>query len=116
QLHYSLNQRTDTPFWIAAREAPLSAGLKRRLDLYSESGYIDLLLPDAFPDTSYYHLLTGSGRFPRRASSLALSISSDRIQEILSAIELQNNLALRELPVHEELLNRIHLPDLAQAF
>lgn len=110
QLHYGLSQRTDTPFWIAAREAKLSSSLKRRLELYDDAGILDPLLPQAFPETSYYHLLTGSGRLPRRPSALALSIDSDQIQGILAAISHQNQQAMRDLPLHEEVLQRIHSP------
>ena len=110
QMHYWLSQRTDTPFWIAARDARLSSALKRRLELYDDAGTLDLLQPEAFPESSYYHLLTGSGRLPRRASALALSVDPAQIQTILSAIQQQNKQALRDLPLHEELLNRIHSP------
>ncbi len=115
QLHYALSKRNDTPFWIAAQDAALSPSLQRRLDLYDDAGSLDALQPEAVPETSYYHLLTGNDRLPRRASPLALSIESQQIQEILSAIELQNENALRDLPLHEELLNRIHNPVLAKA-
>jgi tryptophan halogenase len=115
QMHYALSRRTDTPFWIAAREAKLSHALQRRLDLYDDAGSLDELQPEAVPATSYYHLLTGNGRLPRRAAPLALSIPSAQIQSILSAIELQNERALRDLPLHEDLLKRIHSPVLAKA-
>ena len=110
QMHYWLSQRSDTPFWIAAREAKLSSALKRRLDLYDDAGSLDALHPEAFPETSYYHLLTGSDRLPRRASALALSIDSTQIQEILTAMNQQNQQALRDLPLHEEVLRRIYSP------
>jgi len=110
QMHYWLSQRSDTPFWIAAREANLSSALKRRLDLYDDAGSLDALIPEAFPETSYYHLLTGNDRLPRRASALALSIDSEQIQGILSAIDQQNQHAMRDLPLHEEVLKRIYAP------
>lgn len=110
QFHYTLSQRTDTAFWVAARNAKLSSSLKRRLELYDDAGTLDQLQPEAFAETSYYHLLTGSGRLPRRASALALSADSESIQDILSAINQQNQQAMRDLPLHEELLNRIHVP------
>lgn len=110
QLHYWLSQRSDTPFWIAAREAKLSSALKRRLDLYDDAGSLDALHPEAFPETSYYHLLTGNDRLPRRAAALALSIDTEQIQGILTAIDQQNQRALRDLPLHEEVLKRIYSP------
>ncbi len=110
QMHYWLSQRSDTPFWVAAREAKLSPTLQRRLEMYDDAGSLDALLPEAFPETSYYHLLTGNGRIPRRASALALSIEPIQIQEILTAIQQQNEQVLRDLPLHEEILKRIYSP------
>lgn len=115
QMHYWLSQRKDTPFWIAARNAQLSPALKRRMEMYDDSGALDLLLPEAFPETSYYHLLAGSGRLPRRASSLALTATSEQLQNIFRAIHQQNEDALRDLPLHEELLDRIHRQPVAMA-
>ncbi len=110
QMHYWLSQRMDKPFWISAREAKLSPALKRRLEMYDDAGSLDMLLPEAFPETSYYHLLTGNDRLPRRASALALSIEPHQIEGILSAIQLQNEQAMRDLPLHEEVLKRIYMP------
>jgi hypothetical protein len=59
-MHYRLSRRTDGAFWIAAREAEISGDLKRRLSLYDEVGMLDHLQAEAFPETSYFHLLTGN--------------------------------------------------------
>lgn len=115
QLHYALSQRDDTAFWVAAREAPLSSPLTHRLDLYDDAGMLDLLAPEAFPETSYYHILTGNDRLPRRASALALAADAEQVRSILDAIRQQNDAALRDLALHEELLKRIHTPTLARA-
>lgn len=115
QLHYSLTQRTDTPFWVAARAARQSSALKHRLQLYDDAGVMDSLRPEAFPETSYYHLLTGNGRLPRRVAPLALAVQSEQIESVLSAIREQNERILRGLPLHEEMLRHIHKPGLARA-
>ena len=115
QLHYHLSQRDQDAFWIAAREAPTSEDLQHRLALYTESGMLDDLHPDAFPATSYYHLLTGNGRYPRRPAAMALATDSERVSFALNAIRQQNENALRDLPLHEEMLSRIRQPPLAKA-
>ncbi len=109
QLHYWLSQRQHEPFWQAARETPLSGSLKRRLEIYDDCGMLDQLQPEAFSETSYYHLLTGCGRLPRRVSTLAMSTNSDQVAEIMQAIRQQNDAVLRELPLHEAILDHIHL-------
>lgn len=115
QMHYRLSRRTDTAFWIAAREAEISSDLKRRLNLYDETGILDHLQAEAFPETSYFHLLTGNMRLPRRAPALSASADPHTVHSILASIKAQNEQALLDLPRHEELLGRIHRTGLARA-
>lgn len=115
QLHYLLSRRDDTPFWLAARRTAASDQLKHRLALYDDAGALDSLRSDAFGESSYYHMLAGNGRFPRRASPLALATDAADLKWILQTMEAQNDNALRALPLHEELLNRLHRPTAARA-
>lgn len=114
QLHYLLNNR-DEPFWKAAGEAVLSSALKHRLRLYDEIGMLDTLQPSAFPDASYYYLLAGNGRLPKRPAAFSLSVDSERLKFVLGAIQDQNRNALRQLPLHEEMLQHVHTPPIAKA-
>lgn len=107
QLHYHLSQREE-PFWQAARELPISAELSHRLRLYNESGTLDMLRPDAFPESSYYFLLTGNERLPKRPPALSLSVDAKRLKFVMQAIQDQNQNALRDLPLHEETLKQVH--------
>lgn len=115
QMHYRLSRRTDSAFWIAAREAEISGDLKRRLSLYDEVGMLDQLQSEAFPETSYFHLLTGNQRLPRRAPALAAASDPHVVHSILASIKAQNEQALLALPSHEELIGRIHRIPLAKA-
>ncbi len=114
QLHYVLNDR-DEPFWKAAKAAPLSSALQHRLRLYDEIGMLDHLQASAFPDASYYYLMAGMGRLPKRPPALSLAVDKDRLQFVLRAILDQNRKALRELPLHEEMLQQVHATSVAKA-
>lgn len=108
QLHYHLSQRTED-FWQTSRELPLSSELTHRLRLYNESGTLDLLRPEAFPESSYYFLLTGNQRLPKRPPAMTLSIDADRLRFVMQSIQDQNKNALRDLPLHEEMLKQVHV-------
>lgn len=82
-MHYRLSRRTDSGFWIAARETEISGDLKRRLSLYDEVGMLNHLQAEAFPETRYFHLLTGNNRLPRRAPALSASADPQMVQSIL---------------------------------
>jgi tryptophan 7-halogenase len=114
QLHYHLSQREEA-FWKASRELPLSVELQHRLRLYSENATVGLLRPEAFPESSYYFLLTGNGRLPKRPPAQSLAVEADRLQFVMQAIQDQNRTALRNLPLHEEMLRHIQAASLARA-
>ena len=107
QLHYALSRREED-FWRDAREASMSSVLTERIALYDDCGWIDDLRNDGFQETSYYHILTGNGRLPRRPSALALANDPNRIQSVFQEILKQNEEMLAMLPLHREMLDWIY--------
>jgi tryptophan 7-halogenase len=107
-LHYLLSKRSDTAFWRAARNTPVSLSLQERLAMYDESGRLGPLMADAFPETSHYHLLTGNDRLPQNVSMMSLAKDPERIKQVLQQIDQQNQMAMRSLPFHEEHLDWVH--------
>lgn len=115
QLHYTLSQRDDTDFWKAARSAAMTRDLEDRLSLYDETGRIGEVHSEAFPDSSYYHILSGSNRLPQRASAMTESVSTPQLNDLFRAIDEQNRMALGTLWSHEEQLGTIHRPAMQRA-
>lgn len=70
QMHYLLNTRTDTPYWVASRDnTNFSDSVRHILDVWDNGGDIvaeyrkgDL----AYSPTSWWCILAGMGRFPRK--------------------------------------------------
>ncbi len=108
QLHYHLSARDDSEFWRAARNAPISNELQSRLATYETCGWHGDMLGEAFPPESYYFLLSGNDRYPRQPSAVSLSCDPERIGQVLQEILDQNSKVMRELPLHEELLDWVH--------
>jgi hypothetical protein len=71
-MHYKLNSRPDTEYWIASRENPhISDSVAQILDVWDNGG--DLLSELkrqggqlAYSPTSWFCILAGMGRFPRK--------------------------------------------------
>ncbi len=71
-MHYKLNSRTDTPYWIAAREStPVSDSLREILEVWDNGG--DLLTEInrqsarmSYSPTSWFCILSGMARYPRK--------------------------------------------------
>jgi tryptophan 7-halogenase len=108
QLHYLLSRRADSEFWRTATETHPSPGLQQRLALYNASGFLDATVSEAFGEARYQHLLAGCGRLPEQPSLRAQTADPSAIQDALRAILKQNETALKDLPLHEELLDWIH--------
>ena len=70
QMHYLLNTRTDTPYWVASREnTNMSDAVRHVIDVWDNDGDIveeyrkgDL----AYSPTSWWCILAGMGRFPKK--------------------------------------------------
>ena len=108
QLHYSLSKRVDSPFWRAASLSPSSSKIKQRLALYEASGTVGLLAPEAFAESEYHSLLAGCGRLPANPTVHARAADPAMIQQGLRSLLKSNEAALKDLPLHEELLDWIH--------
>ena len=70
QLHYKINTRTDSQYWIDNRENPnLSEHLRTILEAWDGQADFDRVLfehinQQIYPRTSWYCMLAGMGRFP----------------------------------------------------
>jgi len=71
-MHYKLNSRRDTPYWVAARENPhISDSVAEILEVWDNGG--DLLAEInrqrermSYSPTSWFCILAGMGRFPKK--------------------------------------------------
>jgi tryptophan 7-halogenase len=60
-LHYHATHRTDTPFWRACQDIPLSEGLAHRLGHWRSSGRLISPGPELFQSASWLSLYVGQG-------------------------------------------------------
>ena len=79
-----------------------------RLHNYEACGWCSDLLAEAFPAESYFFIVSGNNKFPSQPSAVALSADADRIGQVLRQILDQNGNVMRDLPLHEEILDWIH--------
>ncbi len=108
-LHYLLSKRTDSLFWRSAIQSPVSQQITGQLALYDAAGSVGSLAPEAFGESAYRYLLAGCGRLPGQPTAHARSADPTMIQQSLRALLKSNESALKDLPLHEELLDWIHM-------
>jgi len=84
-LHYLLAQRSE-PFWQDARRVPLPDSLAAVLALYDECGQFVRNQAHLFPETSYFFILTGGNRMPRRSISQTDALNVGEIGRVMERI------------------------------
>lgn len=111
KLHYMLNQRDDSQFWIDHRhENSIPESLKEMLLLwkYHTPWHDDFeQVREIFPAASYQYILYGMG-FKTEKNHLGLSDTSQQIAQKLFRQNIQQGKELAlSLPSNRELLNKI---------
>ena len=106
-LHYLLNRRAE-PFWRESRAVPVSDNLSELLELYDETGRLDTSRLDLFQPTSYYAILAGSGRLPRRPVVEAQTMPSTQNRHHLDGIRAENQRFASKMPSHADYLAHIN--------
>ncbi len=108
-MHYKLNSRDDTPYWVAARDnVQVSDSVGQVLEIWDQGG--DLLAEIrrqqgqmAYSPTSWFCILAGMGRFPhkpRRATGKHQAVDPNAARQ--QCLEL-----LRYFPDHRQSVNQL---------
>jgi tryptophan halogenase len=106
-LHYVLAQR-DEPFWRDARAVPLPDTLRESLALYDESGHIESPRLQLFPETSYFFILSGNGRLPRRPIAEVDVAPAGEIWHLLDRIRADNRDFVSRMRPHADFIAELH--------
>lgn len=107
-LHYILSKRDGDPFWRDSRNVPLPESLAKTLEIYDENGLVEMSRDSVFHEISFYHILCGGDRLPRRVLPLADISNFNAACEILGKIKLQNQGLADTLPSHQALMEWLH--------
>jgi tryptophan 7-halogenase len=106
-LHYLLAGREE-PFWRDARNVPLPDTLRESLALYAENGRIENPYLRLFPAPSYFAILAGNGRLPRRPIPEAGAADVDEVGRFMARVRAANSELAARLPSHKALLAQLH--------
>jgi tryptophan 7-halogenase len=107
--HYVLTRRSDSAFWRAYREMPLTDSLRELLEVYERTGLVEPVEHAMFPASSWYCILTGQHRLPRSYHRGADLSDFSQVRTILEDIRGAHARLAQSLPSHRsyiEMLNR----------
>lgn len=111
QLHFHLNNRTDTPYWIAAREeVKLSDQLQEYLDVWKHAmpQDMDLNSTHLFSMHTYAMVLIGKGFYQNRDLNKVAYLNDAPWNHYLKGVRELTQKHVRDTPSHYEFLRKIH--------
>ncbi|MEP3478809.1 MAG: tryptophan 7-halogenase [Fuerstiella sp.] len=115
RLHHELRRRptsgcraTSDKTSPALDALVVSAELKQLLEVYDACGEVTVRNSQSMPAAEIRGLLAGCGRLPQRPSLTVRSAEPNHIQDVLRQAVKHNETVVKDLPLHEELLDWIY--------
>ncbi len=105
-LHYHANQRTDSQFWIDRREMSIPAELRRKMDLFADSGQIYRNAEELFTEVAWLQVMIGQHIVPNRYHPMAGQITQQQLEQFLEQLRQINHKAVSGLSSHRDFINK----------
>ncbi len=105
-LHYTLTRRDDTAFWRACRDMDIPDSLAERIELFADSGMINVPAEDLFRTASWLFVMTGQGVEPRHHHPMGALLGDERLRKALDSLRTNIATAVNRMPGHGEFLAR----------
>jgi tryptophan halogenase len=105
-LHFHATERTDTAFWRHCRTMPIPETLKRRIDLFRETGRLFIKQGELFPVSSWSQVMIGQGIEPKQYHPMLDFIDDKDLRQFLREIREPIAKIVSTLPQHEDFLKR----------
>ena len=100
-LHYKLTDRDDSEFWNYVRTMEIPESLKRRMDLFRETGRVFREGDELFGENSWIQVMLGQGIMPADHHPIADVMSEKEVRVFLEHIENNVKRTVDRLPSHE---------------
>jgi tryptophan halogenase len=104
-LHYHLNQRSDSDFWISRREMAVPESLQRKMGMFRGSGRIYRDADELFAEVAWLQVMLGQGIEPQAYHPLADTLSDRQRREFLANLKTIIQQAVARLPSHRQFVD-----------
>jgi len=104
-LHYHVNQRQDSDFWIKCREMTVPPSLQHRIDLFRETGRVFRSPNELFGEASWTAVMFGQGLEPEQYHPIVNMMEEKELEEFLKGIESSVGNMVRSLPEHQRFID-----------
>ncbi len=101
-LHYHLNQRTDSPFWVACREMPIPDTLAAKMRLFQTHGRIVRENNELFSEVAWLQVMHGQHLAAQSYHPLVDSLDEADVAEYLRGVRELIGRCADVMPDHAE--------------
>ncbi len=105
-LHYHLNQRTDSPFWVAMREMEIPPTLRAKLQLFRTHGRIVRENNELFSEVAWLQVMHGQGLKARGYHPLVDAIDEPGIVDYLAGVHALIGRCAAVMPSHADFIEK----------
>ncbi len=105
-LHYVVNERSDSRFWVDMRNLKIPERLREKIRLYRETGVLQQDPLDIFRDSSWLQVMMGQGIRVKSYHPLADKMNKEEFLKTMSQLRKAKREPLRQLMSHEVFLKK----------
>ena len=105
-LHYHLNQRTDSPFWVAMREMEIPPTLRAKLQLFRTHGRIVRENNELFSEVAWLQVMHGQRLKARGYHPLVDAIDEPGIVDYLAGVHALIGRCAAVMPSHADFIEK----------
>lgn len=106
-LHYHLNHRGDSPFWVGCRNMQIPDSLARRMQLFGDTGKVFREQDELFSEVAWQQVMIGQGLLPGDYHPLVDALSKQGLDEFLANVRAIIDEAVAAMPDHEQFLKSL---------
>ncbi len=105
-LHYHVTNRRDSAFWRDCASLDIPASLRRRIELFADSGRVFRAPNELFAENSWIQVMLGQGIHPRQHHQSADLMGDEELRGFLGNLKGTVDRTLAQLPEHETYVRR----------
>ncbi|MEW6989625.1 tryptophan halogenase family protein [Colwelliaceae bacterium 6441] len=104
-LHYKINQRTDSKFWLDCQRADIPETLKHKIDVFKSSGLMFRENDELFTKIAWQQVCIGQNLIPDDYHRTADQLSPQELDEMLTSLKEIMAKTSSKVPSHQHYLN-----------
>jgi tryptophan halogenase len=105
-LHYHVNQRSDSQFWVDCREMDIPATLAHKIRLFTDSGRVFREQDELFEEQSWVAVMLGQGIIPAGYHPFVDNLSEKELTDFMTRVRASIAQIVNQQPTHQDYIEK----------